>query len=120
MSNIRGPSDQPYGQVTGKSRVVKNHAYGQDDAGAMMRISSHVTTENQPSQLSHPVLHPVSEYTDDKEKQTMFDPLPVDLKLQTHGIAQSSSKDIGPPDHATTSVERSNSPDRQEQQESDR
>ena len=27
MSNVRGES-QPYGQVTAKSRVVKNHAYG--------------------------------------------------------------------------------------------
>lgn len=70
MSNIRG-EQQPYGQLTGKSRVIKNHAYGQDLD--IQRVSSHVTTENFNSKN---VLNSVNEYCDNIPKPTMFDPLP--------------------------------------------
>lgn len=48
MSNVRGES-QPYGQVTAKSRVVKNHAYGgatTQEPHDNVRTSSHLSTEH--------------------------------------------------------------------------
>ena len=104
MSNIRGNDTDNYGQVTGKSRVVKNHTYGQQQQNQMMRnVSSNLDTDNFNSNTALPA---VNEYADDMQKPpTMFDPLPVDGgSIKKNDLAQDSSKDLNAPN--TSSIQR--------------
>ena len=96
MSNIRGGPEGAYGQAKGRSRAIKNHAYGapDDKRNEVARISSHLSTENY---HSNQVLPAVNEYQEGQPKSSMFDPLPAEGSFRgvdKHGLDKSSSKDL--------------------------